>query len=33
MHHNPQAIMTTGGLINYLMSRILCFNSTLIQKL
>ncbi|MBS4166291.1 hypothetical protein NEOC65_001376 [Neochlamydia sp. AcF65] len=33
MHHNPKVIMTTGGLINYLMSRNLCVDSTLISEI
>nr|MBS4171618.1 hypothetical protein [Neochlamydia sp. AcF95]NGY95967.1 hypothetical protein [Neochlamydia sp. AcF84] len=33
IHHNPKAIMTTGGLINYLMSRSLCVDSTLFSEI
>nr|WP_166154183.1 hypothetical protein [Neochlamydia sp. AcF84]NGY94194.1 hypothetical protein [Neochlamydia sp. AcF84] len=33
IHHNPQAIMTTGGLANYLMSRSLYFDSTLTSEI
>ncbi|MBS4166078.1 hypothetical protein NEOC65_001157 [Neochlamydia sp. AcF65] len=33
MHHNLNAIMTIGGLINYLMSKSLCFDSSLISEI
>nr|NGY95265.1 hypothetical protein [Neochlamydia sp. AcF84] len=33
MHHNPKAIMTTRGLVNYLMSSNLCFYSSLISEI
>ncbi|KIC72981.1 hypothetical protein DB42_CO00160 [Neochlamydia sp. EPS4] len=33
IHHNSKAIMTTVGLVNYLMSRNLCFDSSLISEI